>query len=114
MRKVGIAIAGTLLLAGCASSTAQLDSQVQAEATVVGSAATAATAAYNAGLVKNGSALEADLDKALKAAQAALDNADASMKAGDTSQVSVYLSSAAAAITEVSADIAKAKNGGTQ
>lgn len=101
------------LLVSCASTTASLDAQTAAASDAVAAAASAALAAHNAGIIKSGTPIEADITIALNAGQAALDNADKQLAAGNTAAVSLYLSEAAAAITQVSVDIAKAKAGGS-
>lgn len=108
-----------LSLAGCASTTAPgsptesalevQQKQVAVEAAGVDAAAVAAKAAYDAGYIKPGSELEGDITIALHAGQAAVNSANASLKAGDLGSAAMYLGQAAAAIGQIAQDISKAK-----
>jgi hypothetical protein len=114
-----LALAAMLAMSACASSgtTPQqtplqaAQAQVEVEAKAVDLAAITAKAAYDQGYIKPGSAIDQDITVALHAGKAAVDSANASLHAGDVGSASMYLGMAAATITQVSQDIAKAKGG---
>jgi hypothetical protein len=110
-----LAIVGMLALGACASTTPALSptdaatKQVAVEAAAVDAGAVSAKAAYDQGFIKPGSAIDQDITVAIHAGQAAVNNANASLHAGDIGGAGMYLGEAAAAISQISQDITKAK-----
>jgi len=94
-----------LPLAACAASPLQqAQEEVAASSSAVTIAATSATAAHQAGLIKPG-ALETDITLGLHGAQSAMDQANAQLKAGSSGGVSFYVSQVSAFLVKVWTDL---------
>ncbi len=113
---LAVALAGGL--SGCASlglgssSTDPMDAarrQVDFAAVTITDTARGAKVARDAGLIKPGSQVDADIAMSLQAAAAAIDNANAQLHANNPAGVDFYASAVAAALAQVALDIARAK-----
>lgn len=94
------------LLGGCGGGSAlqQAQEQVAASSAAVTIAATSATAAHHNGLIKPGP-VETDINAGLHGAQAALDNADAQLKAGSAGGAVFYANQIGTLLGEVWKDM---------
>ena len=100
------------LLAGCpTTTTSDLASQLEYADIAVQAAATTAKAAHDDGLTHTGDKIETALEISLSTARAALDVANTNLQAGQTQAVPFYLSETAAAITQITTQLATAKKG---
>jgi len=110
VKRILAAAALSLALAGCSvfgnqSTPLQAaQEQVLISATSCGAAATTATSAYKAGLIKAGSSLEADVTFALHGCKAAVDAANAQLHAGNAGNASFYLAQVSAFVAQLGAD----------
>lgn len=93
------------LLMGCSGN--DLASQVAYTATAVDGVAKAALVAYNSGLIKPNSDPDKALTAALHTAGAAVNNANAALKSGNTQAVTYYTGIAAAAAAQATTEVNK-------
>lgn len=111
-RKLILAAALLVPLSACGGSTSTplqaAQEQVLISATGCGTAAATATAAYKAGLIKPGSAIEGDVTIALHGCKAAVDSANDQLHAGNAGNAAFYLAQVGAFIAQLTTDFGKA------